>query len=307
MGLTDGARKQEVREVYLDFQAPAPSEADLGEAEFSLFSLIAYAVNELNFLHLLLIQQNAVTPADRRFLEFSAFQRFFVVRLLIAKNFETLKLMDKLFKVVEGQGQAVILDRIGEKRKVIEELFNRPERGLAEHIRNKLTFHYDYDHARETLKDRDKLPIATAFLREEDGNCLFYFGEAWVFHQSMKNYIRESKGRDPMVEDEVALANWSIETSKVLREVFAELFFSYFFDRLPGKKYPAKGSFLEYELFQSNSVSVDYQFNLKVRRRRRLNLDEVTRWPRPVRVVAGLLLPPALLHISAALAGPARR
>ncbi|MFK7763670.1 MAG: hypothetical protein AB8B62_10435 [Roseobacter sp.] len=188
--------------------------------EVAFIATMAFAVDELSVFQKLLIQTFNARPSDDDMSGMYQTQQNCLLRVLIAKSFETLKIVENFKRTMVRKSKS---DRLQVLTQFEEDLANFQHGELyllAKDIRNHSVSHYIPPEVSKNLQDMGSYPQFSAFLHENSGNSYHPFGEEAAFLARIGRHFREA-GRDKWsVEDFRDLTDWTLSVSSLNTKIF---------------------------------------------------------------------------------------
>lgn len=188
--------------------------------EVAFIATMAFAVDELSVFQKLLIQTFNARPSDDDMLGMDQTQQNCLLRVLIAKSFETLKIVENFKRIMVRRSKSDRLQILAQFDKDLANFQHNKLYQLAKNIRDYSVSHYIPSEVSKNLQNMESYPQFSAFLHKNSGNSYHPLGEEAVFLARIGRHFREA-GRDKWsVEDIRALTDWTIAVSKLNTKTF---------------------------------------------------------------------------------------
>ena len=171
-----------------------------------------------------------------------------LLRVLIAKTFEALNIVEDFKKKLQRDGHENRFEKLSEFENELKALKEDANWSLAKSIRDHSTSHYFPTVVAANLSSMQKYPDFHAYLHKNTSNFYHPFGEEAVFLARIGRHFKEL-GRDSWtLEDLRSLIDWTLDVSRLTMKVFQRYFLWLHKSQFPEWRLAAVKPYLEPQL-----------------------------------------------------------
>ncbi|WP_419738477.1 hypothetical protein [Ruegeria sp.] len=224
-------------------------------SELAFLSTLAFAIDEISVFLKLIIQTFKPRPSSEEFLAAYQIQQNTLMRVLNAKCFEALKIVEQYKKQIEREGDSSRLEKLSELMVELDELAKREEYELAKDIRDHSTNHYLSSETKKNVAHLSSRSTFTAYLHENLGNSFHPFGEEYVFLARIGRHFSEKGDASYSVDDIKKWIDWGLAVGDQITKIFQRYLLWLYSEKFPHWRLEPLLLYLENELVGKIGIS----------------------------------------------------
>jgi hypothetical protein len=236
----------------------------LPEDHVAAFSVLSYAVSEVNALAAIYIGQSH-KKVDLKHIDSALnISRFMVLRSWSSKFFEARQFIGGLCGNKPDTRDAILQGLAVDAIASFDSLSARNGYHVAGNIRNEAASHYSFSAAKKNLSHLNKNGDFNFYVHEHGGNCFYPIGEEVMFQGRLNR--RWSNIPSKQERDELLLEwlDWNLEAQDWLNDIHATFARELIFNGLGRQDFKPRADWLESALVGNLAENLQPRFTRKV-------------------------------------------